>query len=176
MSEADDLLAAAWLRDLPSEAHASLGPAGIVFDHADGRRAGPYEISALETNGLGLQDEISESVLGAAWPRCPAHGRHPLVYAGEAWSCPHGAGTWPVGSLAEVPGATEPKVADDHVRWWSEERGWGVVAHRDGDVFVHFSVVEGVGYRSLAEDQPVAMVLSGHRQGRYRRAESVRPL
>jgi len=42
------------------------------------------------------------------------------------------------------------------VKWFSNEKGYGFIAGSDGeDVFVHFSAVEGDGYKSLAEGQAV---------------------
>lgn len=42
------------------------------------------------------------------------------------------------------------------VKWFSNEKGYGFIA-RDGepDVFVHFSAIDGTGYRSLVEGQQV---------------------
>jgi cold shock protein len=42
------------------------------------------------------------------------------------------------------------------VKWFNAEKGFGFIA-RDGadDVFVHFSAIQGEGYRSLEEGQRV---------------------
>ena len=42
------------------------------------------------------------------------------------------------------------------VKWFSNEKGFGFIS-REGadDVFVHFSAIEGQGYRSLNEGQAV---------------------
>ena len=43
------------------------------------------------------------------------------------------------------------------VKWFSATKGFGFIAPEDGspDVFVHFSAIEGGGYRELAEGQRV---------------------
>ena len=43
------------------------------------------------------------------------------------------------------------------VKWFSRVRGYGFIQPDDGseDVFVHFSVIEGDGYRNLYEDERV---------------------
>jgi len=42
------------------------------------------------------------------------------------------------------------------VKWFSAEKGFGFISRDDGDdVFVHFSAIEGGGYRNLEEGQAV---------------------
>ncbi len=42
------------------------------------------------------------------------------------------------------------------VKWFNDTKGYGFIQQDDGgDVFVHFSVIEGTGYRTLAEGQEV---------------------
>ena len=44
------------------------------------------------------------------------------------------------------------------VKWFNAEKGYGVISNDEGgdDVFVHFSAIQGTGYRSLNEGQKVS--------------------
>ena len=47
-------------------------------------------------------------------------------------------------------------MAQGTVKWFSSEKGFGFISRPDGDdVFVHFSAIEGDGYRNLEEGQTV---------------------
>jgi cold shock protein len=47
-------------------------------------------------------------------------------------------------------------VSQGTVKWFSNEKGYGFIARADGeDLFVHFSAIEGDGYRTLHEGQEV---------------------
>ncbi|MCK4519282.1 MAG: cold shock domain-containing protein [Candidatus Omnitrophica bacterium] len=44
------------------------------------------------------------------------------------------------------------------VKWFSNQKGYGFIALEDGkDVFVHHSVIEGDGYKTLEEGQDVEL-------------------
>lgn len=51
------------------------------------------------------------------------------------------------------------------VKWFNAEKGFGFIEIEDGnDVFVHFSAIEGEGYKSLDEGQRVQFnVAQGNR-------------
>lgn len=44
------------------------------------------------------------------------------------------------------------------VKWFNDSKGYGFICPTEGgeDVFVHFSAIDGEGYRSLAEGQSVS--------------------
>jgi len=43
------------------------------------------------------------------------------------------------------------------VKWFNNSKGYGFIVPEEGgdDVFVHYSVIKGEGYRTLNEGQPV---------------------
>jgi CspA family cold shock protein len=49
-------------------------------------------------------------------------------------------------------------VAEGTVKWFSNEKGFGFIERGNGeaDVFVHFSAIDGEGYKSLTEGQRVS--------------------
>ena len=47
-------------------------------------------------------------------------------------------------------------MASGTVKWFSNQKGYGFIASESGkDVFVHHSVIQGDGYKSLDEGQQV---------------------
>ena len=47
-------------------------------------------------------------------------------------------------------------MATGTVKWFNSEKGYGFISQESGpDVFVHFSAIEGSGYRNLEEDDLV---------------------
>ena len=49
-------------------------------------------------------------------------------------------------------------MAEGTVKWFSNEKGYGFIERGNGeaDVFVHFSAIDGDGYKSLTEGQHVS--------------------
>jgi len=47
-------------------------------------------------------------------------------------------------------------VATGTVKWFNAEKGYGFISREGGsDLFVHYSAIEGSGYRTLEEGQAV---------------------
>lgn len=49
-------------------------------------------------------------------------------------------------------------MATGTVKWFNESKGYGFISPDDGskDVFVHFSAIQGSGFKTLAEGQKVS--------------------
>jgi CspA family cold shock protein len=57
-------------------------------------------------------------------------------------------------------------VAVGTVKWFNAEKGYGFIAREGGpDVFVHFSAIQGTGYRTLEEGQRVEFDVAPGRKG-----------
>ena len=81
------------------------------------------------------------------------------------------SGTLP--TVSRVWGAAETAtaigskaLATGSVKWFNAEKGYGFISREDGpDVFVHFSAIQGTGYRSLEEGQAVEFDVGPGRKG-----------
>jgi cold shock protein len=65
-------------------------------------------------------------------------------------------------------------VATGTVKWFSEEKGYGFISsdEGEGEIFVHYTDVEGEGFRSLAEGERVSYVPATSSRGARRREEA----
>ena len=61
------------------------------------------------------------------------------------------------------------------VKWFNDEKGWGFIKQDEGpDVFVHYSEIQGSGFRTLEENQRVEFEIAQGQKGPQ--AEQVRPI
>ena len=62
------------------------------------------------------------------------------------------------------------------VKWFNAEKGYGFIAPEDGsaDLFVHYSSIEGTGFKSLEENQRVEFEVGEGQKGPQ--AQAVRAL
>lgn len=52
------------------------------------------------------------------------------------------------------------------VKWFNAEKGYGFVTRENGgDVFVHFSAIQGDGYKTLEEGQAVSFEVEDSDRG-----------
>ena len=67
-------------------------------------------------------------------------------------------------------------MATGTVKWFNASKGYGFIKPDDGsqDVFVHFSAIEGGGYRELTEGQQVQFETTQGPKGLQ--ASAVRPV
>jgi cold shock protein len=67
-------------------------------------------------------------------------------------------------------------MAQGTVKWFNSDKGYGFIAPDDGtpDVFVHYSVIDAGGFRSLDENQKVEYTVSQGPKGPQ--ADQVRPI
>ena len=58
-------------------------------------------------------------------------------------------------------------MASGTVKWFSADKGYGFITPQDGgtDVFVHFSAIEGEGYKELSEGQQVSYEVTQGQKG-----------
>jgi len=52
------------------------------------------------------------------------------------------------------------------VKWFNENKGYGFIERDDGpDVFVHFTAIQGEGFRTLAEGEVVEFEVTDGEKG-----------
>ncbi|MDO4911431.1 MAG: cold-shock protein [Corynebacterium sp.] len=67
-------------------------------------------------------------------------------------------------------------MATGKVKWFNAEKGFGFIEPDDGtpDVFVHYTEIQGSGFRTLEENQPVEFEIGESAKGLQ--AQQVRAL
>jgi CspA family cold shock protein len=66
-------------------------------------------------------------------------------------------------------------LAEGTVKFFNAEKGFGFISREQGDdVFVHFSAIQGTGYKTLEEGQRVEFDVGPGRKGEE--AQNVRPI
>lgn len=58
-------------------------------------------------------------------------------------------------------------MAEGTVKWFNEKKGFGFIENSDGgdDVFVHFSAIQGEGFKTLHEGQRVSFDIEDGAKG-----------
>ncbi len=58
-------------------------------------------------------------------------------------------------------------MANGAVKWFNEEKGYGFITPEDGskDIFVHYSNIQGDGFKTLREGQAVSFEVGEGRKG-----------
>jgi len=66
-------------------------------------------------------------------------------------------------------------VATGTVKFFNEQKGYGFISREQGDdVFVHFSAIQGTGFKTLQEGQRVEFEVARGKKGEE--AQNVRPI
>ena len=53
-----------------------------------------------------------------------------------------------------------------HVKWFNEKKGFGFIINQHGDdIFVHYKDIQGVGFKTLHENDAVSFVLDNGPKG-----------
>ena len=57
-------------------------------------------------------------------------------------------------------------MAEGRVKWFNDQKGYGFIETGDGpDVFVHYSAIDGKGFKSLVEGDQVAFEIEKGTKG-----------
>jgi CspA family cold shock protein len=57
-------------------------------------------------------------------------------------------------------------LAEGKVKWFNEKKGWGFIeSDEGGDVFVHYSAIQGSGFRTLQEGQRIGFEIEQGSKG-----------
>lgn len=79
----------------------------------------------------------------------------------------------------QEPSTSNPLVvmANGHVKWFDNKKGFGFISNENGaDVFVHYSAIQGGGFKTLKEGESVQFELiesdKGYKAQNVLRAEA----
>lgn len=66
-------------------------------------------------------------------------------------------------------------MATGKVKWFNDAKGFGFITPTDGgeDLFVHFSAIQGTGFKTLKEGQTVSFDVTTGQKGKQ--ATNIRP-
>jgi CspA family cold shock protein len=60
----------------------------------------------------------------------------------------------------------EIRMANGTVKWFNESKGYGFITSEDGsDIFVHYSSIQGDGFKSLVEGDAVSFDIEEGQKG-----------
>jgi CspA family cold shock protein len=69
-------------------------------------------------------------------------------------------------TIVDYPHQEETNMAQGKVKWFNAEKGFGFIEVEGGDdVFVHFSAIQGEGFKSLDEGQDVTFDVEQGQRG-----------
>jgi CspA family cold shock protein len=76
--------------------------------------------------------------------------------------------------FAPIGGGKRFGMAEGTVKWFNADKGYGFIAQEGGDdVFVHFSEIQGDGFKTLDEGQKVSFEITQGQNGKMQ-ASNVR--
>ena len=66
-------------------------------------------------------------------------------------------------------------MAEGKVKWFNEKKGFGFIeSDEGGDVFVHYSAIQGAGFRTLSQGQRIRFEIQEGQKGPA--ASNVQPM
>ena len=63
-------------------------------------------------------------------------------------------------------------MADGTVKWFNPDKGYGFISREDGeDLFVHYSEIQGEGFKTLDEGQAVSFEVTTGQNGKLQASD-----